>query len=246
MKKFIIAAILIYSGCTGLKAADKPLAVFNKANQLYAQGQFKQVIEIYRSLETQKQVNSALYYNLGNALYRDGQVGGALLNYERAWRLSPRDSDIRGNMAFVRQQVREPQPGFSQASTRFINGLLSLNELTFLTSFMFLMCLAGAGWYLLRRSTATLAGLLCAGAAFLTCGAWLYFKIDREILTSSAIVMTGPAEVRNGPGADNSVAFNLPEGRTVIVLGETDGWTAVGLETEGLKGWIEKRFIEKI
>ena len=76
--------------------------------------------------------------------------------------------------------------------------------------------------------------------------AWLALKIDSEINTQWAIVIAGPVEARNGPGFENTVGFTLPEGKKVTVLGVKDDWAAVGLRSEGLKGWVERKYIEQI
>ena len=50
-------------------------------------------------------ISSELLYNLGNAYYRTGNNGKAMLNYERALLMSPNDSDILANIEFVRSNL---------------------------------------------------------------------------------------------------------------------------------------------
>ena len=58
--------------------------LFFKANQAYKQGQFQDAIIAYRQLIESGHSNGHLYYNLGNCYMRLGQVGAAILSYERA------------------------------------------------------------------------------------------------------------------------------------------------------------------
>ena len=76
--------------------------------------------------------------------------------------------------------------------------------------------------------------IIFAVLAVVLCG-WLAIKIESEVLTRDAIVVSGPADVRNGPGMENSVGFSLPEGRKVVILGAKDDWSAIGLKSEGQK-----------
>ncbi len=48
--------------------------------------------------------NGKLYYNLGNAYFRMGDIGRAILNYRRALRLRPGDENIRRNLDYARSQ----------------------------------------------------------------------------------------------------------------------------------------------
>ena len=70
-------------------------------------------------------------------------------------------------------------------------------------------------------------------------------KIEDEFLSSKAIVMDN-AEVRNSPIKLEEPSFEISKGRKVIVLSELGRWVNVKLEIEGLSGWIDKHFLEKI
>ncbi len=223
-----------------------PLSLFNQANAYYEKGEYAKAIELYESLAQERQVNAALYYNLGNAYYRAQQPGKAIVNYERALRFAPRDSDIRTNLEFVRRAVQEPGPGPGDEVIAWFDGLITLNELTVLCSALLLLCSAGLGIFIVKRRQRFLLSSAAIAALFLLSGAWLGMKISNEVSTRWAVVIAGPADVRNGPGTENSVGFSLPEGRKVMILGHKDDWVAIGLRVEGLKGWIEKKYIEAV
>jgi len=117
-------------------------------------------------------------------------------------------------------------------------------NLTFSVFFILLIC-GLIAYMLLKQQRAVVFNLACLAAVIIFSG-WLYIKLNREVLTTQAVIISGPAEVRNGPGPENSVGFSLPEGRKVTVLGTKDNWAAIGLSYEGLKGWIEKKYLEEI
>jgi tetratricopeptide (TPR) repeat protein len=236
---------ILMAGVLPGRAADSPLAAFRAANTLYEKGQYAEAAAAYETLAA-GHTSAALAYNLGNAYYRQGRIGKAVLQYERAHRLAPRDRDIRENLEFARQQMKEPQPAFTAALRDGIAGLAGLNELAVLCSFFSVIFFGtfAAGLLVRRRRIALVAVVAFLG--LLLSGAWLLLKLDAEVWTATGIVVAGPAEVRNGPGAENSVGFTLPEGRKVLLLGASGDWTAVGLPAEGLRGWIEKKFVEPL
>ena len=81
------------------------------AAQAYRDQDYKRSIELYETLiqaELDDHRESAqLYYNLGNAYFRDNQLGKAILNYERAHLLDPGDGDIRHNLRFANNRTED-------------------------------------------------------------------------------------------------------------------------------------------
>ena len=77
------------SSATGLMA---------KANERYERGGYAEATQQYEALIDRGYSDAALYFNLGNAYLESGDLGRAILNYLRARRLSPRDTDIRDNL----------------------------------------------------------------------------------------------------------------------------------------------------
>lgn len=52
-------------------------------------------------------VDPAVYHGLGNALYRQEQVGPAIAAWMRGLRLSPGDADLRANLAYARARTQD-------------------------------------------------------------------------------------------------------------------------------------------
>lgn len=246
MKRLLFMFTFILCAAGAFASQDSPLALFNQANGLYSKGQFNKAADIYESILAQSGVNAALYYNLGNSYYRTQRTGRAVLMYERAARLKPRDSDIRFNLNFMRTLVKEPGEPFPEIMFTALNNLISLNELTVLCSALFFLLIFGIIFYTILKQQGILILNIVLVSLVVVFAGWLVIKINQEVLNHEAIVIAGPADVRNGPGSENSVGFTLPEGRKLMILGAKDDWIAVGLKSEGLKGWIEKKYIEEI
>lgn len=232
----------------GLFAADvcDPLAEFNQANDLYQKEQYRQAVDRYESVARLNMGNAELFYNLGNAYFRLHRPGLALLNYERALKLAPRDGDTRFNIKFVKTSLGMPEEPFSEQAVDFFNNIFSINELAALCSFLWILLCAGLTISLFRRNRKLVWANISLALVTVFFAAWFFVKLDLDVKTDWAVVVAGPAEARNGPGYDNSVGFTLPEGKKVMLLGVKDEWAAVGLRSEGLKGWIEKKYLEQI
>jgi tetratricopeptide (TPR) repeat protein len=100
MKKFLISvSALIFAAnmfAAGI-AAD-----FSAANKLYAEGKFTASAAAYEKILQSDAVSPALWFNDGNAEFKSGHIGEAIVAYRRAELLAPRDADVRANLDFVR------------------------------------------------------------------------------------------------------------------------------------------------
>ena len=76
---------------------------FDAGNAAYSRGEYDKAIEIYKNIIVEEGSGAGLLYNLANSYAQKGQVGLAILNYERALKLRPADADILGNLAKVRK-----------------------------------------------------------------------------------------------------------------------------------------------
>src|SRR4030081_1101415 len=106
MKKHLCLSILAIACFLAgpVFAADD--GTFAKANQAYAEARFQEAAEGYESLVQAGHWNAALFYDLGNAYYRLGSFGKAILNYERALTLDPRQPEADANLRLARDEAR--------------------------------------------------------------------------------------------------------------------------------------------
>src|SRR3954471_10060416 len=102
--QFFLAAVLISCLHHGLWAADQD--EFAKANQAYAEARYDEAAAGYQELVRSGNWNATVFYNLGNAQYRLGNFGQAILNYERALALDPRHPEADANLRLARDEAR--------------------------------------------------------------------------------------------------------------------------------------------
>src|SRR5437762_13136881 len=130
---------------------------FSKANQDYAQGHFKESISGYEALVRSGQWSANLFYDLGNAYFRTGDFGRAILNYERALTLERHHPEAAANLQIVRDEARalEMQPSWSE---RYLQ-LASINQYSIAAAAAFwvvIFCIVGLV-FARRRSAAAIA-----------------------------------------------------------------------------------------
>jgi hypothetical protein len=72
-------AVLFIAGHCGPAQAKEVSAEFDQANKLYEEGKYSEAAALYESAVKAGQVSPALCFNLGNALFKAGQPGRALV-----------------------------------------------------------------------------------------------------------------------------------------------------------------------
>ena len=213
---------------------------FEQANQLYERGQFTEAAAAYETLVRAGTVSPALFFNLGNAHFKAGHMGQALLNYRRAEALAPRDPDLRANLKFARNCV----PGANlRPVSRWARWLpkLTVNETTLAAAATFWLWLSLLTLRQIRpatrkplRTATVLAGL---GSALLIAMAAAHWHARRAVVT--AIVVVPEATVHAGPLDQSPGAFTVRDGLELEVVDTKDDWLRV-TDAGGRLGWLKR------
>ena len=227
------------------------------AGDAYRSGDFKTSIELYEKVINESIsnniVSAQLYYNLGNAYYRDNQIGKAILNYERALLLDPGDSDIRHNLRFAnnRKIDRITPTGDIFLSNWFkaIRNLYNSNVWAVIAIISFVLSIIALAAYLFVtvlwvRKTAFYSFIVL----FLLMIVFNIFSFSQkreQIRGDNAIVMVGAAGVNASPDDNSNELFELHEGAKVRVKGSDGNWLEIEIDN-GSVGWTKKDNIEII
>lgn len=91
---------------TADKAAANGKALADQANAAYQRDDFNSALSLYEQAAKEDGTSSLLYYNMGNTHYRLGNMGKAVLCYERALLLDPSNDDARTNLEFVNDKLQ--------------------------------------------------------------------------------------------------------------------------------------------
>jgi tetratricopeptide (TPR) repeat protein len=241
----LVAACLLLvfaAGCHDPRKTD--LDTFNKANTVYKQGDYKAAIKLYEEIVVSGYVSPAVYYNLGNAYMKSGQLGRSLVTYERALRLQPRDSDLKANVTFARNRIQTPEPEAVKKSIFPHLKEVTMDEIVLILTVLIVgisvLFLAGLFLQWRFRKTAFLMSILAAVFVFHLFA--LFAKI--EDLRDRAIILS-TADVKYEPEETATTHFSASEGWKVRVLKESSGWVKIE-RPDGLAGWVPKEKVERI
>lgn len=109
-----------------LFAQENNQQLWEKANAFYTAEEFQKAVSVYEQILQKGEESAKLYFNLGNAYYKTGDINNAILNYERAKLLAPQDEDIQFNLKIANQYVvtkieELPQPFFLRWKKSVVN-----------------------------------------------------------------------------------------------------------------------------
>ena len=241
MIKKLSALVLLITAFSLSVFAQTPSA---EAEDLYRAGKFANALSVYEAELKNNPNDPYIYYNIGNCYFKMGSVGLAVANYYRAFKLDPRDGDIRHNLDLAMRAGggRLVPTGIPHALHKAFF-YLSADELKGLTYALFwLFCIVTGAWLVFGKGKR--AAAVCACLLVFSAG-WMFWRtsLDNENL---AVVATPVAEVRSGPGTNFPPSATIAQGHLVIVEDEKDDWYEVIIKAQGLKGWVAKDAIKNI
>jgi tetratricopeptide (TPR) repeat protein len=231
---------LIFAG--NIFAADVA-ADFSAANQLYAEGKFADAASAYEKILASGAASPNLLFNYGNAEFKSGNLGKAIAAFRRAELLAPRDSEIRANLNFVRNQVQG-----ATVREKFWQGWLgnlSLDEWTIFTTIAFWLTFLLLAAKQLRPALAPRlksANWIFAALTIFS-GTILGVQAAGHFSNQTAVVISSEAQIRSGPFDDAQNAFAVHDGAELSVLDRHGDWIQVA-DGSGRTGWLQAKQVE--
>ncbi len=229
-----------------LALAAGPAGVYNEGNRLYARKDYAGAVRAYQQALAAGP-NADAGYNLGNAWFKSGKIGKAIVAYRRAWYLEPRDADIAANLAFARgyrvdKVLTLPSP-LARGLDRALH-FLSVREAAWLAAACFALAALSLSLWILRRWTAFLAAAAVLAVLFGLClgsqQAWL-----GEVSARPAVVVVPEVSAQSGPGEEFKQILLVHDGTEVRVREARGGYLLVQLPG-GSGGWVPKDAVEPV
>ena len=216
-----------------------------QAGAAYRAERFEEAVKLYQSAAAAGARSAALFYNLGNAEFRTGALGQAILNYERALTLQPSHPEARANLLIAREKARALElrsRWWERYTARTTPRQLTLASAVAFWSAAVLLVM----WRRWRRRSILLpffgavAVLVCVAAA-----AAVYAMETGPHGQALAIITGGQIEARVATADSAGSVLLLPTGSEINILSTRGDWIYAALPND-LRGWIPAGSAERV
>lgn len=243
-KGWLFVLLVFLTGCQ--PSSQESMKLFYQANTVYKGGNYDAALELYQGIVETGFVSAAVYYNIGNCYIKKNDLGHAILWYERALRINPRDGDLLANWRYAKSKMKNPEV-FEKKD--LIERFFYLPGITDDEIFM-VLCLVLSG-----ISAVVLAGLFLGWRfqktfVFITILSVFFifhvFSFCNKLGTyDNQAVVLSTAEVKYEPEERATTYFTAYEGWDLRILNESTGWVKVQ-RPDGLIGWLPRDLVERI
>jgi tetratricopeptide (TPR) repeat protein len=226
---------------------------FKKANTAFNAGEYEQAAIIYKELLDSGYVESEVYYNLGNSYFRLNKIPQAIINFERAKRLSPNDDDIDFNLQLANLKIVDkfeavPKLFFIEWYEEILHlyysgtwGIVLIASTWVL--FISILVIFVSNFQPIKR---ILLFLTVISLITILISAFLAYKsYENENSKNKAIIFNESVYVKSAPDPGSTDLFILHEGTKIELMENIDDWIQIRLENGNI-GWIKKNVIEII
>lgn len=246
----LIPGISVASEAMSKTQAEELMA---HGNKYYQDKQYEKAIDAYQEIISAGFEGTWLYYNLGDAYYREGKLGLAILYYEKAHRLSPGNGDVIYNLKIANARTIDKIDALPKFFLfqwwESLLAVFSVTGWTYAAYAFYLLALLSTGLYFFAKRPGIQRSAVYSGfvtALFLIATvSLLAVKLNRDINVKSAIVIEPTATVKLSPDPTSNDAFIIHEGLKVRELNSVGDWVNIRLQ-DGKEGWIERSQIATI
>ncbi len=228
-------------------------SLFDQANEAYNRSEYTHAIDLYQEILSTDNVSAKVYYNLGNAYFKDNQLGKSILNYERALQLDPADTDIQYNLRLARSKTVDKEEErlflFYEVWWKSLYMMQSSDGWAITAVVFILLFFIFTGLYLFirTRSAKKISFYIALILLLFSVFSIVFAQKQYNILTdnSHAIVMNPRVTVKSSPSAQSPDLFLIHEGTKLTIRSAINEWYEIQLP-DGNIGWIRQESIEKI
>ena len=228
-------------------------SLYIQANEAYKKGQFDTAVIIYDSIIKTGFETPGLYFNTGNAYFKKKDIANAILNYERARKLSPGDDEINFNLQLAQTMVTDKinilPEFFLTRWWRYLTELYSSDtwarfSISFFIAFLFFTILYLFANRMWMKKISFWMGIILLTFCLLSFSSSYYNKQVYQNNTG-AIVMNPSVTIKSSPDDNGTELFVIHEGTKVWVTDEVGEWLKIKI-ADGNNGWLKKIDIEVI
>lgn len=247
---FITAALFISAGFV---FAEDSETMFQNANQFYREEKFEEALKIYHELLIRHPNNPYLLYNIGNSFANLGKRGDAVLMWEKAKRIAPRDSDLNMNLLKLSPPQNNPEMFILFKPFSFVKNSISLDEWAIILSvFWFLTLLAFSVKILVKpHLLKKVFSFLGWNSVIILVIVLMFFtmKFYQQEIRKELVLLEDSITAKSGPGEDfpDSMTKPLSVGTKVIQTSSPEQqWVRIRLLNGSASGWVMQDKVGKI
>jgi tetratricopeptide (TPR) repeat protein len=209
------------------------------AKELYR----KAALRFERIIRDGKVRNGKLYYNIGNAFFRMGDLGRAILHYRRSERYRPHDPNLQQNLNYARtrrlDRIEERQKTKVLKTLLFWHYDISAGTRSVIFAVGSLLFWVGLSLRIFSRKSIPRWALACLGLIALLFLASLVFEgffADRQ---REGVILAKHVLARKGDGETYQSSFKDPlhAGTEFEVLEDRNKWYQIELR-DGRRCWV--------
>ncbi len=254
MKRMIVISLAMcffFASQSGKGSVHESTVV--KANKAYAAGLYAEAAGLYKRVADAGYESPELFYNLGNAFFKQNDFTHAILWYERALKLDPGNEDISFNLNVANTKIAdkiEPLPELFYK--RWYYGLVRLmpvdtwalaGVVLFITSLLGLVLYQVSRVLVLRKAgfwSAAVLLFLSAGTLVL---AWSGYRSSYTV--KEAVLVAPTITVKSSPDEKSTDLFVLHEGTKVRLTDRINDWYEIRI-ANGSVGWLPQSALETL
>ncbi len=224
-----------------------------KANNEYNQGLYDSALITYQNILDLGYESGELYYNIGNAYYKNNDIASAILFFEKAKKLLPNDDNINYNLSIANSmivdKIEKVPVLFYENWWNFFYNMMDANTWAILSLIVTSLFVVSVGMFILsssrrnRKLSFYLAVLLLLFT--ITTTSLAYQKYLHSIDNNEGIVFTPSITVKSSPTQNAVDLFVIHEGTKVKIIDRIDNWVEIKIRN-GSIGWLPRNSIKEI
>ena len=218
--------------------------IFIEANNHFINQKYDKAIEKYEKIINSGNENSIIFYNLGNAYFRNNYLGHSIWAYKKSLRSNPRNEDANYNLLIaqsrIKGQIKMPKVLFFLDLYRQFKGGFTISELLLFTSYLFfifsflililkLKIIKNSYFYLFNKILLSIIIII----NLIGIDIYLHLKNDKK-----GVVISKNLDAYSGPEyGQNLIIFRLNEGMIFEINKIKDNWIEI-IIADGQRGWV--------
>jgi tetratricopeptide (TPR) repeat protein len=249
----LVLALLI--SATSVTAGDIPAdTLWNRANDHYSIGNYKEAAQLYEQILNENGESAEIYFNLGNACFKQNLLGAAHLNYERARRLDPANPDILHNLDFVKamqiDKIDIVEDIFITTWLDNVTNIFSGNTWSIVFFTLLIASLLLLSFFIFSQTSRIRKLSFTGFCLFIFLGVASFYlgyrQRNQTLNRSEAIIYSQEVIVKSTPNNSGSDLFIIHEGLKVRIIDKQGNYYRIILDDGKSQGWIPRESAEII